>query len=62
MPPGIFVTAHLFPAMLFRTLVLGTFLKGLGLRVLWVEAAYFLFYGAAAFGLCMALFRKRTRA
>jgi ABC-2 type transport system permease protein/ribosome-dependent ATPase len=62
MPPGMLATAHLFPAMFFRTVVLGTFLKGLDLRVLWLETLYFAVYAAAAFALCMALFRKRTRA
>ena len=61
MPPAIRGVAHFFPAMFYRTLVLGTFLKGLDLRVLWVEAVYFLFYAALAFALCVTLFRKRTR-
>jgi ABC-type multidrug transport system permease subunit len=62
MPPGMFVTAHFFPAMYYRTLVLGTFLKGLDVRVLWREALYFAAYAAVAFALCRSLFRKRTAA
>jgi ABC-2 type transport system permease protein/ribosome-dependent ATPase len=61
MPPGLRVTAHLFPAMYYRTVVIGTFLKGLDFRLLRVEAAAFAVYAAAAFALCVALFRKRTR-
>ncbi len=62
MPPGMFATAHLFPAMLYRNVVMGTFLKGLDVRVLWREALYFVVYASAAFLLCRSLFRKRTAA
>jgi len=62
MPPSLHATAQLFPAMAFRNVVLGTFLKGLDLRLLWKDVLYFLVYAALAFALCASLFRKRTRA
>ncbi|MCK6461523.1 MAG: ABC transporter permease [Planctomycetes bacterium] len=62
MPPSLYATAQLFPAMSFRNVVLGTFLKGLDMRLLWRDAAYFALYAALAFALCAALFRKRTKA
>jgi len=62
MPPGLYATAQLFPAMAYRNVVLGTFLKGLDLRILWQDAVYFFVYAALAFALCTKLFRKRTAA
>jgi ABC-2 type transport system permease protein/ribosome-dependent ATPase len=62
MPGGMFATAHFFPAMYYRNVVLGTFLKGLDVRLLWREVLYFALYAAAAFALCRSLFRKRTAA
>lgn len=62
MPPSLHATAQLFPAMAFRNVVLGTFLKGLDARLLWKDVAYFLLYAALAFALCATLFRKRTKA
>ena len=56
------VVADGVEALAYRTVVIGTFLKGLDVRLLWKEAAYFLVYAALAFGLCAALFRKRTAA
>jgi ABC-2 type transport system permease protein/ribosome-dependent ATPase len=62
MPPSMYATAQLFPAMAYRNIVIGTFLKGLDLRLLWRDAAFFVVYATLAFVLCALLFRKRTAA
>jgi ABC-2 type transport system permease protein/ribosome-dependent ATPase len=56
-----YVIAHLFPAMYYNTVIQGTFLKGLGLAVLWREIAVFLVYSAVLLGMCYFLLHKRTR-
>ncbi|MDA8107210.1 MAG: ABC transporter permease [Betaproteobacteria bacterium] len=54
--------AHLLPPMYYQNAVSGTFLKGVGLGVLWPDLAAFALMAAVALGLCVAAFRKRTRA
>jgi ABC-2 type transport system permease protein/ribosome-dependent ATPase len=53
------IEAHMFPGMYYNNVVLGTFLKGVGLNVLWLDV---LALGLFALGLFTAgylLFRKR---
>ena len=56
-----YVIAHLFPPMYFNTVLQGTFLKGVGLEVLWVNLLVFIAYGVGLWLLCHRLLRKRTR-
>jgi len=51
--------AHLLPAMYFTQIVLGGFLKGVGLDVLWFEAGVLALYAAGLFSLSYLLFNKR---
>jgi ABC-2 type transport system permease protein/ribosome-dependent ATPase len=53
------VVAHLFPAMYFTNIVQGTFLKGVGLEVLWQDLLILLLYAAALLSVGHWLFRKR---
>lgn len=53
------VIAHLFPAMYFTNIVHGTFLKGVGIEVLWQEVLVLTAYAAALLSIGYWLFRKR---
>ncbi len=53
------VIAHLFPAMYFTNIVHGTFLKGVGIEVLWPEVLVLLVYATALLSIGYWLFRKR---
>jgi len=53
------VVAHLFPAMYFTNIVHGTFLKGVGIEVLWQEVLVLTVYAAALLSIGFWLFRKR---
>lgn len=53
------VVAHLFPAMYFTNIVHGTFLKGVGIEVLWQEVFILTVYAAALLSIGFWLFRKR---
>ncbi len=55
------VIAHLMPAMHFTRIIDGSFLKGVGLAVLWPDLALLAFYATALFGGCFLLFHKRVR-
>ncbi len=53
------VIAHLFPAMYFTNIVHGTFLKGVGLHVLWQDVLVLAIYATALLSIGYWLFRKR---
>lgn len=53
------VIAHLFPAMYFTNIVHGTFLKGVGLEVLWQDVLILVLYATALLSAGYWLFRKR---
>jgi len=53
------VVAHLFPAMYFTNIVHGTFLKGVGLEVLWQDVLVLVAYATALLSTGYWLFRKR---
>ena len=55
------VVARLFPASYYDTIVMGAFLKGIGLPTLWREYLALALYGPVVLGLAHALFHKRTR-
>lgn len=60
-PQGQF-EAHLFPAMYFTDIALGSFLKGVGLDQLWDKALALAAYAMVLWLLSFALFHKRPRA
>ncbi|MGD0309938.1 MAG: ABC transporter permease [Acidobacteriota bacterium] len=49
MPAAIRVVTYIFPARYFVTILKGVFLRGVGVRILWGEAALLLAYAAAVF-------------
>jgi ABC-2 type transport system permease protein/ribosome-dependent ATPase len=53
------VVAHLFPAMYFTNIVHGTFLKGVGLDVLWQDVLILAVYATTLLSIGYWLFRKR---
>lgn len=53
------VVAHLFPAMYFTNIVHGTFLKGVGIEVLWQEVLVLTMYAIVLLSIGYWLFRKR---
>ncbi|MGO8928641.1 MAG: ABC transporter permease [Limisphaerales bacterium] len=53
------VVAHLLPAMYFTNIVLGAFLKGVGLNVLWGNVLVLALYATGLFTIGYLLFRKR---
>jgi len=53
------VVAHLFPAMYFTNIVHGTFLKGVGLEVLWRDVLVLVLYATVLLSAGYWLFRKR---
>ena len=54
--------AHLLPAMYYTQIVLGAFLKGVGLNILWFEVGVLALYAAVLFTLGYFLFSKRPNA
>lgn len=56
------VLAHLLPAMYYTNIILGCFLKGVGLSVLWSDIAVLAVYAAVLFGIGFFKFTKRPRA
>jgi len=56
------VEAHLLPAMYYTNIVVGSFLKGVGLETLWVELVVLAGYTLALFSAGYFLFSKRPRA
>ncbi len=55
------VQAHLFPAMYFENIVLGSYLKGVGGRNLWTNACVLGGYATVLISLSYCVFRKRQR-
>jgi ABC-2 type transport system permease protein/ribosome-dependent ATPase len=53
--------AHLAGAMHYTRITEGTFLKGVGLRVLWPDLLILTVYATAWFAACYVLFHKRVR-
>ena len=49
MPAAIQVVTYIFPARYFVTILKGVFLRGVGMRILWGEAALLLAYATAVF-------------
>ena len=58
---GAKVQAHLFPAMYFTNIVRGSFLKGVGADVLWIDLLALAIFAAATGGLTYHLFTKRPK-
>ncbi|BFU94862.1 MAG: ABC transport system, permease component [Nitrospira sp.] len=54
--------AHLFPGMYFTDIVRGSFLKGVGLRVLWPDVGALAIFAVAIGFLSYRLFTKRPKA
>lgn len=59
MPEPIQLITYLIPAKYFITLLKGIYLKGVGLRILAIEAALLTFFGAAMVVLASLKFRKK---
>jgi ABC-2 type transport system permease protein/ribosome-dependent ATPase len=59
--PGSQLQAHLFPGMYFTNIVRGTFLKGVGLEVLWVDVLALAVYAGVLRIIGYRLFTKRPR-
>ena len=55
------IEAHLFPAMYYTNIVLGSFIKGVGLEVLWGNVVMLIMYAAALWCLSFFLFQKRPK-
>jgi ABC-2 type transport system permease protein/ribosome-dependent ATPase len=55
------VIAHLMPAMYYTRIIDGSFLKGVGVSVLWPDIAMLAAYAAALAGACYLFFHKRVR-
>jgi ABC-2 type transport system permease protein len=49
MPPAIQIVTYIFPARYFVTILKGVFLRGVGARVLWSEAALLLIFAVIVF-------------
>lgn len=56
-----YVQAHLFPPMYYNNVLMGSFLKGVGLETLWPNAAVLALYSGLLLALCYVLFHKRTK-
>ena len=56
------IQAHLIPAMYYTDIVIGIFLKGAGVGVLWGRLAALLVYASALMAAGYFLFRKRRAA
>jgi len=54
--------AHLFPAMYYTDIALGSFLKGIGVGQLWGRVGALLFYSSVLWTASYLLFHKRVRA
>jgi ABC-2 type transport system permease protein len=53
--------ARVFPTMYYEDVIKGTFMKGVGLRVLWPELLFLVGFSAVVMASAYALFRKRIR-
>jgi ABC-2 type transport system permease protein/ribosome-dependent ATPase len=59
--PGSQFQAHLFPGMYYTNIVRGTFLKGVGIEVLWVDVLALALYALVLRFVGYGLFTKRPR-
>jgi ABC-2 type transport system permease protein/ribosome-dependent ATPase len=59
---GAKVQAHIWPAMYYTNIVRGSFLKGVGMDVLWIDLLALAFFAAAMSGLTYRLLTKRPKA
>jgi ABC-2 type transport system permease protein len=59
MPPAIQAFSYLVSARYFVTILKGVFLKGVGMRVLWVEMLFLLAYGALVFFLATRRLKQK---
>jgi ABC-2 type transport system permease protein/ribosome-dependent ATPase len=59
--PGSQFQAHLFPGMYYTNIVRGTFLKGIGIEVLWVDVLALALYALVLRFVGYGLFTKRPR-
>jgi len=55
------IEAHLFPAMYYTNIVLGSFIKGVGAEILWRNVLMLMIYAAVLWLLSFSLFRKRPK-
>ena len=60
MPPLVQIVTYIFPARYFVTILKGIFLKGIGLRVLWVEVAFLSLYSAVVFIIATRKLRQKV--
>ncbi len=58
MPKVLQGVTYLIPARYFVTVTRGIFLKGVGVDVLWVQAAFMAAFAALGLGLATRVFRK----
>ena len=58
---GAKVQAHLYPAMYYTNIVRGSFLKGVGVDVLWTDLLALAMFAVALSGLTYRLFTKRPK-
>jgi ABC-2 type transport system permease protein/ribosome-dependent ATPase len=56
------IEAHLFPAMYYNYIVMGSFLKGVGINILWKNVVALIIYSIVLFTAGYLLFRKRVKA
>ncbi|MBI5921010.1 MAG: ABC transporter permease [Betaproteobacteria bacterium] len=61
MAPGAKFEAHLFPAMYYTDIVLGSFLKGVGLEQLWGKVLALLIYAVVLWTASFLMFHKRPK-
>lgn len=59
---GAQVQAHLFPAMYYTDIVRGSFLKGVGLDVIWIDLLALASFATVTSGITYRLFTKRPKA
>jgi len=60
MPPLIQAVTYIFPARYFITILKGIFLKGIALRVLWIEVAFLSLYSAVVFIIATRKLRQKV--
>ncbi|HVN81992.1 MAG TPA: ABC transporter permease [Terriglobia bacterium] len=60
MPPLIQVVTYIFPARYFITILKGIFLKGIALRVLWIEVVFLSLYSAVVFIIATRKLRQKV--
>jgi len=55
------IEAHLFPAMYYTNIVLGSFIKGVGLDILWGDVLMLIIYASVLWLISFFLFTKRPK-